>query len=313
MAVTASLGGIRSGRRNMPGAFDPYYRWLSIPPEDQPPTHYRLLGVKQFENDLDVIESAADRQMAHVRSFQTGKHATWSQKLLNELAAAKHCLLSSTLKSEYDRGLRARPEAAAPPAAKPAMVATKVLPTARALPAAAPAAQAAPADAGFTADIGFDPLAQRGPVRRAAAKQSPLTLPVLAGGGVALAVAVVAAWIMLGDRSDEPREQKVQPVASVRSGDDPKTLTAEGPAAPADTARSGAAEAAKESAPWSSTLRPARPSPAADPTEDSGASSGRRIRCRHAAARDVRTGRDGRRSAASQEPASTPRTAGGGR
>lgn len=150
----------------MPGAFDPYYRWLSIPPEDQPPTHYRLLGVKPFESDLDVIESAADRQMAHVRSFQTGKHADWSQKLLNELAAAKHCLLSSTLKAEYDRGLRARAEAAAPSAAKPAMVATKVLPTAKPLPAAAPAAQAAPADAGFTADIGFDPLAQRGPVRR---------------------------------------------------------------------------------------------------------------------------------------------------
>ena len=30
--------------------FDPYYRWLGIPPEEQPPDHYRLLGVKVFED-----------------------------------------------------------------------------------------------------------------------------------------------------------------------------------------------------------------------------------------------------------------------
>jgi hypothetical protein len=47
--------------------FDPYYTWLGIPPKDQPPTHYRLLGVECFEANSDVIENAADRQMAHVR------------------------------------------------------------------------------------------------------------------------------------------------------------------------------------------------------------------------------------------------------
>ena len=41
-------------------AFDPYHKWLAIPPEEQPPNHYRLLGFPQFEFDADVIEGAAE-------------------------------------------------------------------------------------------------------------------------------------------------------------------------------------------------------------------------------------------------------------
>ena len=74
--------------------FDPYYTWLGIPPKDQPPTHYRLLGVELFEGNLDVVENAADRQMAHVRLFQNGPQGERSQKLLNEITSAKLCLLS---------------------------------------------------------------------------------------------------------------------------------------------------------------------------------------------------------------------------
>ena len=54
-------------------SFDHYYEWLGIPREQQPPNHYRLLGIELFESNADVIEHAADRQMAHVRSFQHGK------------------------------------------------------------------------------------------------------------------------------------------------------------------------------------------------------------------------------------------------
>ena len=43
--------------------FDPYYKWLAIPPEEQPPHHYRLLGVQRFESDPDVIATAADQRM----------------------------------------------------------------------------------------------------------------------------------------------------------------------------------------------------------------------------------------------------------
>lgn len=68
----------------MPG-FDAYHKWLGIRPEEQPVNRYRLPSINLFENDPDVIASAADRRMAHVRSFQTGEHAAWSQRILNEL------------------------------------------------------------------------------------------------------------------------------------------------------------------------------------------------------------------------------------
>ena len=44
-------------------AFDPYYTWLGIPPAQQPPDLYRLLGLQLFEPNRQVIENAADRQM----------------------------------------------------------------------------------------------------------------------------------------------------------------------------------------------------------------------------------------------------------
>ena len=115
----------------MPGAFDPYHRWLGIPPEDQPTTCYRLLGLKDFENDPDVIESAADRQMTHLRSFQTGEHGALSQELLNEVAKAKIQLLKAREKAAYDARLRQELEA-------------KKAPMARAIPL--PGTPASPAD-----------------------------------------------------------------------------------------------------------------------------------------------------------------------
>ena len=92
----------------MDGKFDPYHRWLGIPPSQQPPNHYRLLGLDLFEADHDVIQSAADRQAAHLRTFQNGPHAPLSQNLLNEVIAAKLCLLSPQKKAAYDKRLRPR-------------------------------------------------------------------------------------------------------------------------------------------------------------------------------------------------------------
>jgi WD40 repeat protein len=96
-------------------AFDPYRRWLGIPPEEQPPDHYRLLGIGLFESDPDVISSAADRQMVHVRTFQTGEHSALSQQILNELASARVCLLDTHKKGQYDSRLRAALTAATLP------------------------------------------------------------------------------------------------------------------------------------------------------------------------------------------------------
>lgn len=90
----------------MSRAFDPYHVWLGIPPKDQPPHHYRLLGVELFESDPDVIQHAADQRMAHVRSLQSGKQAAATQRILSEIAAARLCLLGPG-KADYDRTLSA--------------------------------------------------------------------------------------------------------------------------------------------------------------------------------------------------------------
>ena len=95
--------------------FDPYYQWLGIPPEEQPADHYRLLSVPRFTPDLDVIENAVDRQMAHVRTFQGGKHSEASQRLLNELAAVRVCLLNADQKAAYDAQLTEALTAEKPP------------------------------------------------------------------------------------------------------------------------------------------------------------------------------------------------------
>ena len=90
----------------MSESFDPYYHWLAIPPDEQPPNHYRLLALRVFEDNPEVIENAANQRMAHLRTFQTGKRSSFSQKLLNEVAAAKICLLNREKKSAYDARLQ---------------------------------------------------------------------------------------------------------------------------------------------------------------------------------------------------------------
>ena len=99
------------------GMLDPYHRWLGISPKDQPPNHYRLLGIDLFEADPEVIRDAAEQRMAHVRTYQLGQYAELSQRILNELAAAKACLLDPQKKGAYDAGLRACQ--AAPPGKTP--------------------------------------------------------------------------------------------------------------------------------------------------------------------------------------------------
>ena len=90
----------------MADGFDPYLKWLGISPKDQPPHHYRLLGIDLFMDDPDVIEAAADRQMAHIRTYQSGKRAAESHSLLNEISTARVCLLDPEQKAAYDEQLR---------------------------------------------------------------------------------------------------------------------------------------------------------------------------------------------------------------
>ncbi|MCH2181621.1 MAG: hypothetical protein MK108_06405 [Mariniblastus sp.] len=111
----------------MSESFDPYLKWLGIRDPERPPNHYRLLGLDLYESDPEVIDGAADRQMSHVRTFQTGPNADISQSLLNELAVARRCLLDDERRAEYDQQLRAGPiNETGSPADRP-VVAAKII------------------------------------------------------------------------------------------------------------------------------------------------------------------------------------------
>ncbi len=103
----------------MVAEFDPYYKWLGIPPRDQPPHHYRLLGIELFEPDMEVIEAAADRLMAYLQEVSLDENAAAAQKLLNEISAARVCLLTASRREKYDSALRESIAVRRPPPAEP--------------------------------------------------------------------------------------------------------------------------------------------------------------------------------------------------
>ncbi len=86
--------------------YDAYHLWLGIPPEEQPPSHYRLLGVRLFEQNIEVIRNAADRQRSHVKRLGINQFEKLGQDLLNEIEAAKICLLRPEKRQIYDEKLR---------------------------------------------------------------------------------------------------------------------------------------------------------------------------------------------------------------
>jgi serine/threonine protein kinase len=89
----------------MSDAFNPYHRWLGIPLQEQPPHHYRLLGLQAFEQDPDVIETAADHRAASLRLYVDGKRGAEARTLLKEVADARRCLLVPDRKQAYDAWL----------------------------------------------------------------------------------------------------------------------------------------------------------------------------------------------------------------
>jgi hypothetical protein len=253
----------------MPDAFDPYFKWLGIPKADQPPHAYRLLGIELFESDADVISNAADGRMAQIKSFQAGKYGALSQKLLNEIAAAKVSLLRTEKKAEYDRRLREqlqKKNAAATAQVKEAVIVKAV---------SAPVEN----DGGFSF-LDYTGAPKHGPARPAVRKKKSARLvPALIGAGSLALVAGASYVAFLGDGQVRPlRSQSAQlgdsgraaknsaakssedsPAAS--SGAIPKST--EGPAVALDSAHP-AVQRPSAAAPGSTKEPKARPKPDSD-------------------------------------------------
>ena len=201
--------------------FDPYRKWLGIPPEEQPPNHYRLLGIGLFEVDADVISNAADRQMVHVRGYQSGKYSAESQQILNELAAARVCLLDGQRKSEYDRYLRemmaarephvppsgtaAPPPPQPPPPPPPAMVGTMAM--------APPVTPMIETDTSTAAS----PVAGTTNGHAARQKRSPLGFAV--AGVAVILVLLLGFWAFSGNERSTPAPDDGSTTDAVASAD----------------------------------------------------------------------------------------------
>jgi hypothetical protein len=205
----------------MSASFDPYLKWLGIPPEEQPPSFYRLLGIKEYTDDCEVIQNAADRQMAHLRSFQMGDKAKLSQRLLNEIAAAKICLLDDKRRAKYDIELRdgglsdvedtpdgnsSRPALESTPVAAAAVIepeqeskatATVVTPAVASKPADDPVA------IGASAITSSRATARRTRVGRK--KSDPV--PVVIAGGIGLVLLCGALYAMRSGTNEDERPQ----------------------------------------------------------------------------------------------------------
>jgi hypothetical protein len=206
--------------------FNPYHVWLGIPPDEQPANHYRLLSLRLFESSADVIDNAADRQMAHLRTIQVGKNSELSQRLLNEVAAARVCLLDPKKRAAYDQQLRTKLPAT--PAAAPAVESGSAiqrqpprrpgpLPTVAPAPASSlPIAAASPQPANDWDDLLNDPAAKsashtagkssganaaKASAAKRAAKNRNMSI------GIAAAVLLIAAagigWLALNGSSSE--------------------------------------------------------------------------------------------------------------
>jgi hypothetical protein len=181
---------------NPPTMFDPYHKWLAIPPGPRPPTYYQLLGVAPGEKDLDVIDEAALRQMAHVRAYQIGPHAAESQRLLNEISEARTVLLNAEKRKAYDEAL-AKPVAPVPSEAV----------SVRPLPSPATVRPVLVVDDALAR--GDDPVARKhGRERRARQSSGRLPLVLIFVGGVAVAVVAIVGVLFAGGvwflRKDRP-------------------------------------------------------------------------------------------------------------
>lgn len=243
--------------------FDPYQHWLGISPAEQPPHHYRLLGIPPLEPNPEVIRQAAQRQAAHVRRYQSSQFLAVTNKLLGDIAAAASCLLDPRAKAAYDAQLRERLPAPvhAPPwaagASAPGMAAgasaqpPPPAPPPAASPAAPPAGPSPPVAAPPVA--GLPGAAAPGPASPSPAVSAPLIrkTPVLGAPAVALflvAVAALVAVLVMVFSAKEPAGKPGDQVAGKPNG--------RAAGAPPDESAHGAGGAANSPQPDEQDLLP---------------------------------------------------------
>ena len=212
--------------------FDPYHKWLGIPPKDQPPNYYRLLAINLFESDAEVIDTAANRQMlratAGYRRTRRGLTAA-AQRTFDGPRVLAGSAKEIGLRRETQGGLGEQPEATGegPPAvaaADPlAFLGPRTPPPPPPMrteepPAAAPLAflESGPPPLAGQREEQPEMVLPRQPTRPAYRRRSRdsqqfLMLLLLAGGCLAAAAALIVFMISGGLRNRWPAPTNTRP------------------------------------------------------------------------------------------------------
>lgn len=217
--------------------FDPYHKWFGIPPDEQPPHHYRLLRIAAFESDPDVIDNAYDTAMSQLKRHEVGEHGDFVEQLGREFLVARRCLLSPEKKEEYDRTLREQLSAGATSGSPPPRRPTSPPPlvnkraTRQHLPEV-PVAPSQEADsASLTTNTGHSPFdvsreEKSGSHRRRRGSSSPkpVVLGLLLGGFACVALILIGVAVgrsLSNDPGDEdqPKRSDAEPAADWRAID----------------------------------------------------------------------------------------------
>ena len=191
--------------------FDPYHVWLGIPKDEQPPTHYRLLGVSARETSSQVIDEAVIRQTTYLRTYQSGKHARVCARLLEEVAHAGRVLLDPAKREAYDAELADSVSTIGEPSD---WISTSDVAAQAALPPepADETLQVEPIALEKSVAKEPPPLRKRGRKRQTASSSAYLTLSI-GGTMLLLIVASGMAWLMQSEDAVTKKEPVV--VASV--------------------------------------------------------------------------------------------------
>lgn len=105
----------------MADVFNPYQAFLGLEGQTSP-DYYQLLRLRESETDHETIAAAADRAVTRVRSHRPGPNAVAWSRLLDEIQAARSCLLDPAKRQEYNERLPSQsPLQTAPGASEPSV------------------------------------------------------------------------------------------------------------------------------------------------------------------------------------------------
>ena len=103
----------------MAETFNPYHKWLGIPPVEMPADCYRLLGIARFEHDVEVIQAAADQRTTYLKTYQWGKYAQIARKTAKTGCGRRQLPSRPRETRIYDHRLRTKPVASQQLAMRP--------------------------------------------------------------------------------------------------------------------------------------------------------------------------------------------------